>query len=85
VEQKNWTHVRELLGYDRLDKPQLVDLVNRLYHAWGLLHNFFSPNLPAYKEWCKYLLYNTGMEFTEEELFEIGGEGLYPGDQVINY
>jgi hypothetical protein len=25
VEQKNWTHVRQLLGYDRLEDPQLVE------------------------------------------------------------
>jgi hypothetical protein len=45
VEQKNWTHVRQLLGYQRLEEPQLVPLVNELYRDWGQLHNFFCPNL----------------------------------------
>jgi len=45
VEQKNWTHVRQLLGYQRLEQPQLVPLINELYRTWGLLHNFFCPNL----------------------------------------
>lgn len=45
VEQKNWTHVRQLLGYQRLEQPQLVPLINDLYRTWGLLHNFFCPNL----------------------------------------
>lgn len=45
VEQKNWTHVRQLLGYDRLEGAQSVALVNDLYRTWGLLHNFFLPNL----------------------------------------
>jgi hypothetical protein len=45
VEQKNWTHVRQLLGYQRLDQPELVPLINDLYRTWGLLHNFFCPNL----------------------------------------
>jgi aldehyde:ferredoxin oxidoreductase len=45
---------------------------------------FFSPNLPAYKEWCKYLLYNTGLEFTEEELFNIG-ERVYTLERMFNY
>jgi hypothetical protein len=46
VEQKNWTHVRQLLGYDRLDKPQLVPLVNDLYkNEWSLFTNFFCPTL----------------------------------------
>jgi hypothetical protein len=45
VEQKNWTHVRLLLGYQRLDQPELVPLINELYRTWGLLHNCFHPNL----------------------------------------
>lgn len=45
VEQKNWTHVRQLLGYQRLERPELVSLINELYRTWGLLHNFFCPNL----------------------------------------
>jgi aldehyde:ferredoxin oxidoreductase len=44
---------------------------------------FFSPNLPCYEEWCKYLLYNTGLEFTPEELFEIG-ERIYTLEKLIN-
>jgi hypothetical protein len=44
VEQKNWTHVRQLLGYQRLEQPELVPLINELYRTWGLLHNFFHPN-----------------------------------------
>lgn len=44
VEQKNWTHVRQLLGYDRLGDPQLVALLNDLYrNAWEPLHNYFYP------------------------------------------
>jgi hypothetical protein len=45
VEQKNWTHVRQLLGYHRLESEELVPLINDLYLAWGLLHNFFCPSL----------------------------------------
>lgn len=45
VEQKNWTHVRQLLGYQRLELPELVPVINELYRTWGLLHNFFCPNL----------------------------------------
>ena len=45
VEQKNWTHVRQLLGYQRLEQPELVPLINELYQTWGWLHNFFCPNL----------------------------------------
>ena len=43
VEQKNWTHVRELLGYDRLGDPALVTELNTLYADWEKLNNFFKP------------------------------------------
>ncbi len=46
VEQKNWTHVRQLLGYDRLANPQQVALINELYReAWDPFHNFFRPSM----------------------------------------
>jgi hypothetical protein len=45
VEQKNWTHVRQRRGYPRLAQPERVPLLNELYRTWGLLHNFFHPNL----------------------------------------
>jgi len=46
VEQKNWTHVRQWLGYQRLDNPTVVPLLNRLYRQeWRLFHNFFCPSV----------------------------------------
>ena len=45
VEQKNWTHVRQLLGYQRLELLELIPLINDLYRTWGLFHNFFCPTL----------------------------------------
>ncbi len=46
VEQKNWGHVRQLLGYDRFDNARLVDLINDLYTKyWNPLNNFFSPSM----------------------------------------
>jgi hypothetical protein len=46
VEQKNWTHVRQWIGYDRLDNPQVVPLLNDLYRKeWRLFHNFFLPSV----------------------------------------
>jgi len=44
VEQKNYTHVRLLLGYQRIEDPELVGLINELYDATGLLNNFFCAN-----------------------------------------
>ena len=44
VEQKNWTHVRHLFGYDRFDDPLLINLMNDLYkNEWSLYQNHFVP------------------------------------------
>jgi hypothetical protein len=46
IEQKNWTHVRQWLGYERLDNPKVVPLLNDLYTTeWRLFHNFFCPSV----------------------------------------
>ena len=46
VEQKNWSHVRHLFGYDRFDNVNLVDLMNDLYaNEWSLLQNHFCPSM----------------------------------------
>jgi len=45
VEQKNWTHARQLLGYARLDNPELVPLINDLYaNEWSLWKNYLVPS-----------------------------------------
>lgn len=46
VEQKNWTHVRNLFGYDRLDDKQVVTMMNDLYRKeWSLYQNHFMPSM----------------------------------------
>jgi hypothetical protein len=46
VEQKNWSHVRQLFGYDRFEAPSLVGLMNNLYASeWSLYQNHFSPSM----------------------------------------
>ena len=42
VEQKNNTHVRHLLGYQRIEDRELIKDINELYRAANLLSNFFS-------------------------------------------
>jgi hypothetical protein len=52
VEQKNWMWPRQLLGYDRLENPQLVDPICKLFkEAWGPLHNFFVPSQKLESKW----------------------------------
>jgi hypothetical protein len=46
VEQKNWTHVRQLLGYHRLDNKELQPIINELYtNEVSKLNNFFCPSV----------------------------------------
>ena len=44
VEQKNWTHVRQLVGYHRFDNKNIVELLNQLYaNEISKLNNYFCP------------------------------------------
>jgi hypothetical protein len=46
IEQKNWTHVRKLIGWDRYDSPAAVGLLNDLYrHELRLMMNLFQPSV----------------------------------------
>jgi len=46
VEQKNWTAIRQLVGYERFDKKEQLDLFNDLYRKeWRLYLNFFQPSM----------------------------------------
>lgn len=46
VEQKNFTHVRELFGYDRIEVKQVIELMNDLYRTeWSDLQNYFCPQM----------------------------------------
>lgn len=43
VEQKNWTHVRQMVGYHRYDDATDLKLLNRLYDVARLWFNYFNP------------------------------------------
>ncbi len=46
VEQKNWTHVRKLMGWVRYDSEAAVVAMNRLYRGdLRLLQNLFLPSV----------------------------------------
>jgi hypothetical protein len=46
IEQKNWTHVRKLLGYVRYDTPGAVAAMNALYgQELRLFQNLFLPSV----------------------------------------
>ena len=51
VEQKNWTQVRHLFGYDRLDIETLIEPMNDLYsNEWPLFNNYFRPSQKLIKK-----------------------------------
>lgn len=44
VEEKNWTRVRQLLGYERFEDPEVIEPLNVLYReVWEPLQNYFLP------------------------------------------
>lgn len=46
IEGRNWTHVRQYLGYERFDNPAIVSMMNDLYaNEYSLLLNFFLPSV----------------------------------------
>lgn len=45
VEQRNWTHVRRMVGYRRYDTQAQVDVLNSLLEDVALFKNFFQPVL----------------------------------------
>lgn len=50
VEQKNWTHVRKFLGWDRYDSPEALRLINDLYEKeLPLFMNLFQPSVKRVK------------------------------------
>lgn len=45
IEQKNYTHVRKLIGYKRLNQEHQLKKINDLYwNEWDFYKNFFLPN-----------------------------------------
>jgi len=46
IEQKNWTHVRRIWGWERYDSSQVVRAMNDLYaRELGLMMNLFQPSV----------------------------------------
>jgi len=46
IEQKNWTHVRKLMGWDRYDSHEALAALNRLYrNELRLMMNLFQPSV----------------------------------------
>ena len=50
IEQKNWTHVRKFMGWDRYDSNQALQAMNSLYREeLSLFMNLFQPSVKLIK------------------------------------
>ena len=66
IEQKNWTAIRQLVGYARLEKKKQQQILNDLYgDSWRLYLNFFQPTLKL-----KEKIRNTETGKTRKKYFE---------------
>jgi hypothetical protein len=45
VEQRNWTHVRKVVGYRRLETIKELEIMRELYGCLRLYKNFFQPSM----------------------------------------
>ena len=45
VEQRNWTHVRKVVGYRRLDTAGELSILQELYGRFTVYKNFFQPTM----------------------------------------
>src|SRR5512135_38789 len=51
IEQKNWTHVRKLLGWNRYDSPPALRAINALYaQELRIMMNWFQPSVKLKKK-----------------------------------
>jgi hypothetical protein len=44
VEQKNWDVVRKMIGYDRFDTFDQLDIIKRIHNLLALYQNYFQPS-----------------------------------------
>ena len=50
VEQKNWSVVRRLIGYDRYSSKAALEKLNQIYYLLHLYMNFFQPVMKLTKK-----------------------------------
>ena len=58
VEQKNYTHVRQFLGYDRFGHQELIEPLTVLLEKWSLFKNLYSVTMEQIsktREGCKQI------------------------------
>src|SRR5437762_9191614 len=79
VEQKNWTWARQLLGYGRLEDPELVAPISTLYReVWAPWQNFFLPCLKLKKKWRQGSHWRKQYELPSTAYHRLCAPGMLP-------
>jgi hypothetical protein len=79
VEQKNWTWARQLLGYGRMEKPELVEPISALYReVWGPWQNFFLPCLKLKRKWREGSHWRKRYELPQTAYQRLCAPGILP-------
>lgn len=52
VEQRNYTHARQLLGYGRIDNREIVAPLAEVLQLWSILKNHFYPSRKLISKIC---------------------------------
>ena len=79
VEQKNWTWARQLLGYGRLENPELVGPIAALYReVWAPWQNFFLPCLKLKRKWREGSHWRKRYELPQTAYQRLCAPGILP-------
>jgi len=79
VEQKNWTWARHLLGYGRLEDPELVGPICALYReVWAPWQNFFLPCLKLKEKWREGSHWRKRYELPQTAYARLCAPGMLP-------
>ncbi len=74
VEQKNSTHVRDQVGYERFDHPALAEPLWRFYEAYELFRNLFIPGFKLLRK-----------ERVGAKVRKIYGDRTTPCERLLNH
>jgi hypothetical protein len=79
VEQKNWTWARQLLGYGRMERPELVEPISALYReVWAPWQNFFLPCLKLKRKWREGSHWRKRYELPQTAFQRLCAPGILP-------
>ena len=77
VEQKNYTHVRSFLGYERLGHQEQLEALNELLQLWSLWKNLYSVTMKQQsrvREGSKYVRRHDKKSYTPAQRLLMSGK-----------